>query len=82
MRQVKVKCSTLWKVVRFHVLEAACSLIDNHFSEKDGHVIDKLSAGTAHPSIFSSILRKISGQYARPHRTTVSSCKLISSIYV
>jgi len=43
MRQVKVKGSTLSKVVRFHVLEAASSLIDNHFSDRKeelGHVID------------------------------------------
>lgn len=32
--------STLWKVARFHALEAACSLIDNHFSERYGHVIN------------------------------------------
>jgi hypothetical protein len=57
MWQVKVKGSTLAKVVRFHVLEAASSLIDNHFSDRKEeyiHVIDGTPRGTAHPSIFSS----------------------------
>jgi hypothetical protein len=59
MRQVKVKCSTLWKVVRSHVLEAACSLIDNHFSEKDGHVIDNPPRGQIIRVFLAAILEKL-----------------------
>lgn len=64
MRQVEVKGITLWKVVRFHVLAAACSLIDNHFSEQDGHVIDSTPRGQLIRVFLAAISGEISGQYA------------------
>ena len=67
MRQVKVKGSTLSKVVRFHVLEAASSLIDNHFSDRKeelGHVIDGTLRGYLIRVFLAAISGEISGQYA------------------